>query len=107
MLVSMGVNTRPVSFSISEPSTIANTEALMQAVRFTFKDILKPCQEFYLQLKSGGAFYNLVESQEIADRSVLKAIIKPDTEVSCVLPSQVQAQPPSQPNNENRIDQQV
>ena len=82
MLVSIGANTRPVSFSIIEPSAVANMEALVQAVRFTFKDILKPGQEFYLQLKSGGAFVDLLDRQSIADRSVLKAVLKPDIEVS-------------------------
>ena len=80
MLVSMGVNTRYVSFSTAE--SVTDTEALMQAIRTTFKDNLQSGQEFSLQLKSeewGGEFIDLEGTQEIADRSVVRAKPRPLT----------------------------
>ena len=80
VLVSMGVNTRHVSFSTAE--SVTDTEALMQAIRTTFKDNLQSGQEFSLQLKSeewGGEFIDLQGTQEIADRSVVRAKPRPLT----------------------------
>jgi len=77
VLVSMGLNTRHISFSTAES---VNTESLMQAIRTTFKDNLQLGQEFFLQLKSeewGGEFIDLQGTQEIADHSVVRAIVKP------------------------------
>ena len=80
MLVSIGVNTRHVSFSTAE--SVTDTEALMQAIRTTFKDNLQSGQEFSLQLKNeewGGEFIDLEGTQEIADRSVVRAKPRPLT----------------------------
>ena len=88
VLVSIGVNVRTVSFSTpasSQPATITEIQALSDAIRISFKDILQPGQEFFLQLKSedwGGEFIDLQGTQEIADRSVVRAVIKPVTEVN-------------------------
>ena len=75
MLVSMGEHKRPVKFS----TMITDKEALTQAVKVTFDDVLQPGQEFFLQLESeewGGTFLDLLDSQEVADRSVAKAVVK-------------------------------
>lgn len=75
MLVSMGEHKRPVKFS----TVITDKEALTQAVKVTFDDVLQPGQEFFLQLESeewGGTFLDLLDSQEVADRSVAKAVVK-------------------------------
>ena len=87
VLVSIGVNVRTVSFSTPASSQPATTEiqALSDAIRIDFKDILQPGQEFFLQLKSeewGGEFIDLQGTQEIADQSVVRAVIKPVTEVN-------------------------
>ena len=75
MLVSIGENTRSVSFS----TLITDTEPLMQAVRVEFNDILQPGQEFFLQLKSeewNGEFLDLMGSREIDDKTIVKAVVK-------------------------------
>ena len=88
VLVSIGVNVRTVSFSTpasSQPATITEIQALNDAIRISFEDVLQPGQEFFLQLKSedwGGEFIDLQGTQEIADRSVVRAVIKPVTEVN-------------------------
>lgn len=77
----MRENTRPVSFS----TVVTDTEPLMKAVQVTFSDVLQPGQDFFLQVKCEeweGAFVDLVGSQEIADRSLIRAVIKPAPEVS-------------------------
>ena len=61
--------------------------ALTQGIRVTFKDILLPGQEFFLQIKNkerGGAFFDLM-NEEVADRSVIRAVLKPITEVSTLV----------------------
>ena len=71
----MGEHKRPVKFS----TVITDKEALTQAVKVTFDDVLQPGQEFFLQLESeewGGTFLDLLDSQEVADRSVAKAVVK-------------------------------
>ena len=81
MLVSMGEHKRPVKFS----TVITDKKALTQAVEVTFDDILQPGEEFFLQLESekwGGTFVDLLGSQEVADRSVVKAVIKSVNKVS-------------------------
>ena len=85
VIVSMGDNKRVVSFSNTATSAVSDAKALTQAIRASFKDILQPGQEFFLQLKSeewGGVFLDLLGSEEIANRSVVKAVLKPVTEVS-------------------------
>ena len=82
VLVSVGDNKRIVSFST--PAVSADTEALTEAIRVSFKDILQPGQDFFLQLKSeewGGVFLDLLQSQEIFDRSVVNVVMKPMSEV--------------------------
>ena len=80
MLVSMGEHKRPVKFS----TMITDKEALTQAVQVTFDDILQPGQEFFLQLESEdwGTFLDLQDSHEVADRSVVKTVIKSVKKVS-------------------------
>lgn len=71
----MGEHKRPVKFS----TVITDKEALTQAAKVTFDDVLQPGQEFFLQLESeewGGTFLDLLDSQEVADRSVAKAVVK-------------------------------
>ena len=82
MLVSMGEHKRPVKFSTI--IRITDKEALTQAVQVTFDDILQPGQEFFLQLESEdwGTFLDLPDSHEVADRSVVKAVIKSVKKVS-------------------------
>ena len=88
MLVSVGENTRLVSYSTPVPSqsaAVSDVDTLKQAVQIKFKDILNPRQEFFLQIKSeewGGAFLDLLGSEKIADKSVVRAVIKPMTEVN-------------------------
>ena len=85
VLVSIGVNVRTVSFSTpasSQPATITEIQALNDAIRISFEDVLQPGQEFFLQLKSedwGGEFIDLQGTQEIADRSVVRAKPRPLT----------------------------
>ena len=79
----MGEHKRPVTFS----TVITHKKALTQAVKVAFDDILQPGQEFILQLESekwGGTFVDLLDSQEVADHSVVKAVIKSLKKVSCV-----------------------
>ena len=64
---------------------ITDTETLIKAVQVTFADVLQPGQDFFLQVKCEeweGAFVDLMGSQEIADRSLIRAVIKPAPEVS-------------------------
>ena len=86
VLVSMGENKRVVHIpAAAEAVALADSDALSQAIQDTFKDILQPGQEFFLQLKSeewGGVFLNLLGQAVIADRSVVRAVVKPVTEVS-------------------------
>ena len=90
VLVSVGDNKRVVSFSSSESSesaasVVSDLEALSPAIRVEFGDILQPGQDFFLQLKSeewGGVYIDLRGSTQIADRSVVKVVMKPATEVS-------------------------
>ena len=87
VLVSMGENTRPVSFttSLSAAAVTDDTKALERAIRVKFKDILQPGQEFFLQLESekwGGKFLDVLGDQEVADQSVVKIVMKPMSHVS-------------------------
>ena len=54
VLVCVGENTRPVTFSTS--TTSIDVESLVKAVRIAF-DILVPDQKFFLQKKSEECFY--------------------------------------------------
>ena len=97
-LVSVGENTRIVSFSTAPASRVADSipavgegDALTQAVRVSFGDILRSDQEFFLQIKNeewGGAFVDIVGT----DRSVCKVVLKPATsEVSCSVKHNIMA----------------
>ena len=101
-LVSVGENTRIVSFSTAPASRVADSipavgegDALTQAVRVSFGDILRSDQEFFLQIKNeewGGAFVDIVGTEEVADRSVCKVVLKPATsEVSCSVKHNIMA----------------
>lgn len=82
VLVCMGENKRVVHIPAD-----AEADALIQAIRDSFKDIVQPGQEFFLQLKSeewGGVFLDMLGQTVIADRSVVRAVMKPATEVSKV-----------------------
>ena len=82
VIVSLGENKRIVSFSTCAASD--DVEALTQAICTAFKDVLQPDREFFLQIKNeewGGAFLDVLGSDEIADRSVVRAVLKPVTEV--------------------------
>ena len=87
VLVSIGENTRRVTFSIpesSESTPVADTEALVQAIRVTFTDILQPDQNFFLQIKSKeweGEFIDLLGNQKIPEKSIIRAVVKPVTGV--------------------------
>ena len=75
-LVSVGDNTRIVSFE-TEGST-SEVEALIRAVRVAFQDVLNG-REFFLQCKNedwGGAFIDMVGSDQIADRSVCRVVFR-------------------------------
>ena len=91
VLVSMGENTRIVTFSIpssSEPTPVVDVEGLKQAIRVTFADVLQPGQDFFLQIKSEewrGEFIDLLGNQRIAEKPVIRAVVKPVTEVSRLL----------------------
>ena len=87
VLVTMGENTRPVSFtpSLSAAAVTDDTNALEQAIQVKFKDILQPGQEFFMQLESdewGGKFLDVLGNQKVADRSVVKVVMKPISHVS-------------------------
>ena len=83
VLVSLGDNTRVVSFN--SPTPTASQSALTEAVKTTFKDVLLPGRSFFFQLKSedwGGVFLDLLPEDEIPDKSVMRAVLsKPATEV--------------------------
>ena len=82
MLVTVGMNTRHVSFST--PELTADMEALVQAIQDTFADNLQPGQQFFLQIKNeewGGTFIDVQDRQEIADRSIVRVVMKSMTEV--------------------------
>lgn len=83
-MVQMGENRRVVLFST--PSSGCDAEALEQAIRASFKDVLQPSQDFFLQLKSedwGGAFLDMQKTDIVPDRSMVKAVLKPlSSEVS-------------------------
>ena len=90
VLVSVGENTRVVPFSTppaSDSAAVGVYEALAWAIRESFKDIQRMDQGFFLQIKNdewGGVFVDMQDGQEIADRSVVRAVLKPGTEVICV-----------------------
>ena len=70
---------------MSAAAVTDDTNALAQAIRAKFKDILQPGQEFCMQLESeewGGTFLDVLDSQEVADRSVVKVDMKPMSHVS-------------------------
>ena len=91
VLVSIGENTRIVPFAIpssSESTPEVDVEGLKQATRDTFADVLRPGQDFFLQIKSeewGGAFIDLLGNQRIAEKPIFRAVVKPATEVSHIL----------------------
>jgi len=63
----------------------AAEDALTQAIRDSFKNVVQPGQEFFLQLKSeewGVVLFDMLGQTVIADRSVVRAVMKPVTEVS-------------------------
>ena len=73
-MVQFGENTRVVPLS-----SVSDAKALAQAIRASFKDVLQPGQNIFLQLKSeewGGAFLNMLETDSMPDRSVVKAVLK-------------------------------
>ena len=88
VLVNFGENRRIVSFS-SVPAPTTDAEALAKAIKETFSDILKPEQDFFLQVKTdesgawGGVFIDVLK-QEIVDKAVINVVIiqKPIQEVS-------------------------
>ena len=86
VLVTMGENTRPVSFTPSLSADVTDdTRALVQAIQVKFKDVLQPGQEFFMQLRSdewGGAFLDVFGNQEVADRSVVKVVMRSMSQVS-------------------------
>ena len=73
ILVHLDQYTRPVNVHLDTGSTgvKANMHRVMEAVRHTFRDVLAPHGEFFMQIKRdewGGAFVDLSEEEEVADR---------------------------------------
>lgn len=69
-LVLLGENTRVVYYN--------TTNDLKDNILETFKDVLEG-QDFFLQVRSkewGGLFVDLEKDEEVADKSVIKAVIK-------------------------------
>lgn len=66
---------KTVLVSIGENRRI---EALSKAVRVVFSDVLRPNQEFFLQVKHedwGGLFIDLLGEESIANKSLINAVI--------------------------------
>ena len=84
VLVSVGENTRVVTFSTGS-ETQSEMEALSKAVRASFTDIIPTGSEILLKVKNeewGGAFVDMIiNADEIADRSILRVVLKPPCEV--------------------------
>ena len=84
VLVSVGENTRVVTFSTGS-ETQSEMEALSKAVRASFTDIIPTGSEILLQVKNeewGGGFVDMIiNADEIADRSILRVVLKPPCEV--------------------------
>ena len=71
VLVLLGDNTRVVCYN--------STKDLKDSIVETFKDVIEG-QDFFLQVKSeewGGLFVDLKDDEEVVDKSVIKAVIKP------------------------------
>ena len=80
LLVSLGENTRVVNFYSQESGQQTERDVVMGAVRIAFIDEVLHGQEMLLQLKSeewNGVFLDVASDQEIADKSVMKAVVKP------------------------------
>ena len=76
VLVHLGQYTRPVSVRFDTGRCFS---AMMEAIRRSFQDVLAQ-QEFFMQIKReewGGAFVDVSEEEEIADRSIMKVVLKP------------------------------
>ena len=59
-------------------SSVSDAKALAQVMRASFKDVLQPGQNVFLQLKSeewGGAFLDMLETDSVPDRSVVKGLL--------------------------------
>ena len=83
ILVLLGDNTRVVSFECRGD--------MKKAICETFKDVLEPNQDFFLQIKSeewGGVFVDLTNDQEVGDKSVVKAVVKPPSKREVLLKNQ-------------------
>ena len=94
VLVSVGENTHVVTLSTAPDASVANSlpivdrNALAQAVRVSFADILWTHQDFFLQLRNeewGGVFVDMLGTEDIAEKSVCRAVLKSDTGVSWLL----------------------
>ena len=86
ILVIDGYNNRIVAFttpdlSITLDSTpVIDATVLARAIWEAFKDIMTIDQEFFLQIKNqewGGMYVDLVGTEQVADRSVCRAVLKP------------------------------
>ena len=91
VLVSVGENTRVVTFStapapnVVDSTPVADRDTLAEAVCVTFADILRTDQEFFLQLRNedwGGVFVDMLGTEDVANKSVCRAVLKSATEVS-------------------------
>ena len=88
VLVTLGDNTRVVSFNNLSSMIQSYGAVLTEAVKATFKDVLLPGRSFFLQLKSeewGGVFLDLLPNDDIPDKSVIRAVLQPTTEVYILL----------------------
>ena len=69
-----------VNFYSEESGQQTERDVVMGSVRIVFIDVWLPGQEMFLQLKSeewNGVFLDVASDQEIADKSVIKAVVKP------------------------------
>ena len=87
VLVSIGENTRVVLFStLADSVPVSDVEALTGAARTSFQDVIPAECPIFFQVKNeewGGAFVDMVDKDEVPDRSILRAIVsKPGLDVS-------------------------
>ena len=86
VLVTVGNNNRIVAFTMPDPSIALDftpvyndVAVLARAIRVAFKDVITSDQEFFLQIKNqecGGMYVDLVETGQVANRSVCRAVLK-------------------------------
>ena len=63
-----------------DSAPVNDVAVLGRAIREAFKDVMRSDQEFFLQIKNqewGGMYVDLVGTEQVANKSVCRAVLKP------------------------------